>query len=509
MNVGRKYPLPDVPETLSAVLLHWIEGAHHAVMNKVNQYALDLWLWEHSPKMRITRHKKPQFRWLEEPRCDQSYAAFVPKAYRDCPPQIFRNSVVYRFYQPWQLHLQDPRNFHPPCKDKEQGHSVLLTRELFKLKGNQLHILVKGKRLGILPVNVHREYGQNPSMVHISHQNGQWWLSFSFEDGQLPPTAADAVAQIIARYATADGQVLRWQDIERDANAYDFGVVKACNDKHGVEYGWTPAIWQKQLRDIDRCEKLQAAVAYKHAGSRPCRRLEQRLQNTQERVRARVQHVNHQGSCEVAKTNGYLQVIEDTNWAGLMRKCEPVYDGYEHQPNGRAAKRALTKKLRNRRLGDLQQKIEYKVEREGKLPVWISPHATSCTCIHCLHRSPGNRPRQNLFLCEECGETGNADDHSARYMAYLAANNVQFLVFALLWMQRRKEHFSGGTSVFAYLLQGRVRKTARVSLKASGLVKRVRSVIEKSGQWEGFCSDATVRLHHNPLVLFQMPPPKP
>jgi hypothetical protein len=62
--------------------------------------------------------------------------------------------------------------------------------------------------------------------------------------------------------------VISVDKIEADTNAYDYGVVKSCIDKEGVEYGWSKETWEMQLKDRKRLESLQKAMSYKKPSSR-------------------------------------------------------------------------------------------------------------------------------------------------------------------------------------------------------------------------------------------------
>jgi hypothetical protein len=132
-------------------------------------------------------------------------------------------------------------------------------------------------------------------------------------------------------------------------------------------------------------------------------------------------------------------------------------------------------------------------------------------------------------------------------MAHKAAHVIQFLVYSLLWMQSKQvkrnlkgeingsksygsknnrntskevdkrskkgvkatpiKNFSLGTNVLNYLFTGST-KTARVSLKVSGLVKRVLSQMDTVGEKDRFIADISNALSNNLLVLYEMPTQK-
>jgi hypothetical protein len=252
MNVGRRYYATYVPEKLGETLALWIEGADIVVKNKVNDYAYQLWLYEHC-RYRTTiveytkgKHKdKTEFRNLEPPKLDQGYSAYVPEDLKSLPPEIFRNAVTYRFYLTWQLHEKNPNHFRPPNKNRKNCKSVLLTKELFELKGDKLIIKRRGKVLGVISLLLHRPYEKQPNMVYLSQVSGKWYVGFSYDNETTTKDSLEITEDLLEKYSE-EGQVVSIDKIAADTNAYDYGVVKSCVDKNGIEYGWTKETWEQQ-----------------------------------------------------------------------------------------------------------------------------------------------------------------------------------------------------------------------------------------------------------------------
>lgn len=69
--------------------------------------------------------------------------------------------------------------------------------------------------------------------------------------------------------------------------------------------------------------------------------------------------------------------------------------------------------LRNWSYYQLQQYIEYKVEREGIKVRYVDPAYTSQTCSRCNHVNKENRQTQEKFKCTKCGFELNADHNAA------------------------------------------------------------------------------------------------
>ena len=68
---------------------------------------------------------------------------------------------------------------------------------------------------------------------------------------------------------------------------------------------------------------------------------------------------------------------------------------------------------------DFQKKCEIRSKKNVKniliitITYKISAKNTSRECANCSHIHPDNRKSQNLFICENCGHTGNADENAA------------------------------------------------------------------------------------------------
>lgn len=72
---------------------------------------------------------------------------------------------------------------------------------------------------------------------------------------------------------------------------------------------------------------------------------------------------------------------------------------------------------------ELQQFIEYKAKINGIIVKFINPAYTSKQCSVCGYISDKNRKKQELFLCQKCGHTENADVNASKNIASRAAIN--------------------------------------------------------------------------------------
>jgi len=71
--------------------------------------------------------------------------------------------------------------------------------------------------------------------------------------------------------------------------------------------------------------------------------------------------------------------------------------------------------------GQLLEFLKYKAARAGVEVIEVDPRKTSQTCSMCGHAERGNRPRQAVFKCRQCGHTIHADLNAARVIAVRGA----------------------------------------------------------------------------------------
>lgn len=76
---------------------------------------------------------------------------------------------------------------------------------------------------------------------------------------------------------------------------------------------------------------------------------------------------------------------------------------------------------------DLIEKIKYKATLAGIPVVLIDPRNTSRECFICGFTDKRNRPKQETFLCKNCGYTSNADTNAACVIASRAVINQPVL----------------------------------------------------------------------------------
>lgn len=78
------------------------------------------------------------------------------------------------------------------------------------------------------------------------------------------------------------------------------------------------------------------------------------------------------------------------------------------------AKSGLNKAIVDQGCGELTRQLSYKQHWRGGMLVLVSPQYTSQQCSKCRLIDDDNRPSQEVFHCQVCGHTENADTNAAK-----------------------------------------------------------------------------------------------
>lgn len=109
-------------------------------------------------------------------------------------------------------------------------------------------------------------------------------------------------------------------------------------------------------------------------------------------------------------------VIEDLNVKGMMTAPKPKQDEAtgEYLPNGRAAKRGLSRSLAGAGLGELKRQIMYKAEWAGVTVIQADRfYPSSKTCSGCGEVVKKLSLAQRVFECPACGLVMDRDENAA------------------------------------------------------------------------------------------------
>lgn len=98
--------------------------------------------------------------------------------------------------------------------------------------------------------NAHRPFNQLPDSIHISVQNGKWYLSFNAEDDTLPTFKEEVSAEKLQR--------LPEEELYALTIGADRGVAKPLMTFEGTEYHLTEVQKKRICKEMKRKKTLAA-----------------------------------------------------------------------------------------------------------------------------------------------------------------------------------------------------------------------------------------------------------
>lgn len=369
---------------------------------------------------------------------DQKYSQFKSEEtafLKDVPSQVLRNGSV-RFMTAYQRYFKRLGG-RPAIKKKHGRQSVLLTRELFRFERvetgligpcrpeDERYALVIGTQkfpIGRIKYRRHRKHAL-PSMIYIAVEAGQWFVSFSTDDGEVEYSEADVGAWL---KQFSENELLEM------ALGGDRGVAKPVATSTGQDFDFTP----EQRRNLSKAEKQkrkwQRRLARRIKGSKRRDKAKAKVaKQSQKQARIRRDFAHKTSYNMSIDPRVSLFVFEDLKIQNMTASAK----GFIEEP-GRNVKQksGLNKAILAAAWGLTVQYLSYKALRQHKLLIKIAPHGTSQECDSCGHTSPENRLSQSRFLCQACGYSANADDNAAKI---IKKRGVRFLLEE--WEPKKKK----------------------------------------------------------------------
>lgn len=348
---------------------------------------------------------------------DQSYSQFKTELtpwLKDCPSQILRNSVA-RWYEAYQRYFNGLSG-RPRKKKKGRHNSIWLTNEVFKLESfldnktgenkYRLFIGTKKNNIGYLEFFPHRDF-LLPNSVTISKKNGNYYVSFNYENGKSNKTQE----QLMQEFSQLDESTL----IEK-ASGLDRGVVVPVYSSTNEQFDFTP----EQKNALAKCEnklkQYQKKLSRQKIGSKRREQTKIKIGNLYEYMANIRRDFAHKTTHKLVNTQKEIFVLEDLKVKNMTAGVEPklASDGKTYLPNGASAKAGLNRSILNSCWGLISTFLSYKAIRVNKLVVKVPPHKTSQQCAKCGHIHPDNRLSQSEFVCKICNHTENADYNASK-----------------------------------------------------------------------------------------------
>ena len=351
---------------------------------------------------------------------DQTYSQFKSELtpwLADCPSQILRNSAV-NWYEAYQRFFQGLGG-RPTKKKKGRRDSIWLTRELFQLeiilneetsvKTYQLFIGTKTNNIGYLSFSPHREF-LTPNSITISKKNGNYYVSFNYEDGLKLKTEKE----LIEEFSKLDKNSL-----SNIVNGLDRGVVIPVQSSNGESFNFSPEQTKSLAKCQARLEFYQAKLSRQTLGSKRREKTRQKIANIDQQMANIRRDFAHKTTHNLVSSNSEIFVIEDLKVKNMTAGVEPklAKDGKTFLPNGAAAKAGLNSAILASCWGLIATFLSYKALRVNKLLIKVPAQYSSQQCAKCGHIHSNNRISQSEFVCIVCKYTENADLNAARIIA--------------------------------------------------------------------------------------------
>ena len=380
---------------------------------------------------------------------DQAYSQFKTENSRflgQCPSEILRNSSVI-WYQAMQRFFKGEAG-KPVKKKKENRSSIWLTKELFTLSQDEatgewkLFIGKKKNNIGYLSFEAHRKF-QLPASITIARENGQYFVSFNYEDPKLCNKTQEELVLELAKFSQ--------EELIKMAEALDRGVVIPAQSSTGKSFDFTPEQKKTIGRAQRKIKKGQKRLARQELGSKRRDKVKAQIAKDYKKVGNVRRDFAHQTTRTLVgkkdkKTGQVLENgirifgLEDLKIKNMTKRPAAKPDenrlGY-YVPNNAAAKAGLTEKILNSAWGLIGILLRYKANHAGKVCIKVPPGFTSQECAKCGHIHPDNRQTQSRFVCQACGHTANADQNAAEVIKKRAVEEILKQVTHGTWESAR------------------------------------------------------------------------
>lgn len=347
------------------------------------------------------------------PSIDQSFSQYkddeLSPFLSDCPSQILRNSAV-NWYQTYQNFLKGQCG-KPNRKKKSDAGSIHLTRELFRFEKcedgvTRLFIGSKRNHMGFLSIKNHASY-REPNSIRIKKKNGRYWVSFCYEDGvEGLPNQHEHLEYL---------KSLEQEQLNKMTIGVDRGVKRPVQAGNDV-YDFSLEQKRKKLAKERYMKRCQKRLVRQQKKSKRRGRQKRKLGKASEKIANIRKDFCHKTSRSIVdKESTKVIIFEDLKTKQMTKKPKAkkneVTGKWAH--NRRKSKAGLNKSILDKGWHRMENFVRYKAIKAGKAFFKIPAHYTSQECVDCGHIHPNNRKTQELFLCESCGYSDNADNNAA------------------------------------------------------------------------------------------------
>ncbi|AFY84853.1 RNA-guided endonuclease InsQ/TnpB family protein [Oscillatoria acuminata] len=218
-----------------------------------------------------------------------------------------------------------------------------------------------------------------------------WYVTLTLEDQAVPELPINEI-----------------QPTEANSIGVDAGLEYfiACSDGETKQ----PPKFYRQAEE--KLGKLQAKRDARAKGSKPRRRLNERIAKLHQRI-ARQRQQWHFETAQELIDKAEVIFIEELKVSNMVRRNKPKQgDDGTFLPNGQSAKSGLNKSFADAGIaGFLNDILPYKAAKAGRLVVKVNPAGTSQHCAMCLNRVP-KELSDRWHECPYCGASMPRDVNS-------------------------------------------------------------------------------------------------
>jgi len=358
------------------------------------------------------------------PDVNQTYTQFKNKDINpwifDIPSQILRNSVV-NWYKTQKNFIKGMCG-RPRKKHKDQGGAVHLTKELFKFDKcedgvTRLFIGTKTNNIGFLSLKIHGKF-KIPNSIHIKKYYGDFTVSFCYDDGLDESTLLSTQDHLKHLQGSTK------EELEKITVGIDRGVKRPIQ-VDDTFYDLTEEQKRKKRGLQKAIRRRQRALARGKKGSNRRGRKKARLAKDHKKIANIRKDFAHKTSKKIVEQKETkVFIFENLNTSGMTKKPKPKKDEKtgKWESNNRRSKAVLNGSILDKGWYQLEAFVKYKAYRLGKAVFKVAAQFSSQECADCGHTHPDNRKTQELFSCQSCGHTDNADQNAARVIKKRAIN---------------------------------------------------------------------------------------
>jgi len=235
------------------------------------------------------------------------------------------------------------------------------------------------------------------SNVSIWTLSGREWMGFVCGDRQrqlltLPNGQSYLILHKGQWFLNVSLDVAEAQEFEAmDWLGIDLGLVNLATSSDGQTFGDAKKMAGIRKRRWRQRKRLQSK------GTRSARRVLNRLRGRESRFVQQTNHLISKQICAVAERTKRGIAIE--NLKGIRSRIR--------------ARKSQRHILHSWAFADLQAKVAYKSKLLGVPVKLVDPRNTSRTCPACGSVSKKNRKTRDIFECQLCGFTADADTNAA------------------------------------------------------------------------------------------------